>query len=61
MATVKKQDRQRRVLETLEKTLKSGLRAEKIDGKTTGNKIPQTEADVKRLKKEIGILKEKLG
>jgi hypothetical protein len=56
MATVQKQSRQRRVLESLEKQLKSGLRSEKIDGKTTGNKVPLTEQDVKRIKKEIEIL-----
>lgn len=56
MATVQKQSRQRRVLESLEKQLKSGLRAEKIDGKTTGKKVPMSEQDIKRIKKEIDIL-----
>ena len=56
MATVQKQSRQKRVLDSLEKQLKSGLRSEKIDGKTTGNKVPLTEQDIKRIKKEIEIL-----
>lgn len=60
MATLKQRERQTRVLEILETTLKSGKRVEKIDGKTTGNKVPQTESDVKRIKKEIENLKKKL-
>lgn len=60
MATIQKQTRQRSTLLRLEEQLKSGLRSEKIDGRTTGNKIPQTEHDVKRLKKEIDILNQSI-
>lgn len=56
MTTVKKQSRQRRAKEMLEAQLKSGVKSEKIDGKTTGKKVPMSEQDVKRIKKEIDIL-----
>jgi len=56
MATVQKQSRQIRSLDLLEKQLKSGNKSEKIDGKTTNNKIPLSEQDIKRIKNEIGVL-----
>ena len=56
MATVQKQSRRKRALTMLETQLKSGVKTEKVDGKTTGNKVPLSEHDTKRLKKEIDIL-----
>jgi NAD(P)H-dependent FMN reductase len=54
MATVQKRSRQARALSMLEKQLKSG---EKTQKKTSDVKVPLTENDVKRLNKEIEILK----
>ena len=54
MATASKRSRQARVLEVLEKQLKSGVKTEK---KTTDVKVPLTEHDIKRINKEIEILK----
>ena len=56
MATAAKRSRQARVLEVLEKQLKSGVKTEK---KTTDVKVPLTEHDIKRIKKEIEILQDK--
>lgn len=53
MATAAKRSRQSRVLVMLEKQLKSGVKTQK---KTTDVKVPLTEADIKRIKKEIEIL-----
>ena len=57
MATAAKRSRQARVLEVLEKQLKSGVKTEK---KTTDVKVPLTEPDIKRIHKEIEILKASL-
>jgi hypothetical protein len=54
MATVQKRSRQARALVMLEAQLKSGVKTEK---KTRDVKIPLTESDIKRIKKEIEILK----
>lgn len=54
MATIAKKSRQSRVLEMLEKQLKSGVKTKK---KTTDVKVPLTDADIKRINKEIEILK----
>lgn len=54
MATIAKKSRQARVLEKLEKQLKSGVKTQK---KTTDVKVPLTDADIKRINKEIEILK----
>jgi hypothetical protein len=54
MATVQKRSRQARALDMLEAQLKSGVKTEK---KTRDVKIPLTESDIKRIKKEIEILK----
>lgn len=54
MATVQKRSRQARALAMLEAQLKSGVKTEK---KTRDVKIPLTESDIKRIKKEIEILK----
>ena len=40
----------------LEAQLKKGTKEEKISGKTTGNMIPLSDNDVKRIKKEIDTL-----
>jgi len=53
MATAAKRSRQSRVLVMLEKQLKSGVKTQK---KTTDVKVPLTETDIKRIKKEIEIL-----
>ncbi len=57
MATVQKRSRQARALSMLEQQLKSGMKTQK---KTSDVKIPLTENDIKRLKKEIEILKTKV-
>lgn len=54
MATIAKKSRQRNVLEMLEKQLKSGVKTQK---KTTDVKVPLTDADIKRINKEIETLK----
>jgi hypothetical protein len=54
MATIAKKIRQKNVLEMLEKQLKSGVKTQK---KTTDVKVPLTDADIKRINKEIEILK----
>lgn len=56
MATTKKLSRQKRALTMLENTLKSGVKTLK-DGVT---KMKLSEIDVKRVNKEIEILKSKL-
>jgi hypothetical protein len=53
MATAAKRSRQSRALVMLEKQLKSGVKTQK---KTTDVKVPLTESDIKRIKKEIEIL-----
>jgi len=53
MATAAKRSRQSRVLVMLEKQLKSGVKTQK---KTTDVKVPLTETDIKRIKKEIETL-----
>lgn len=57
MATAAKRSRQSRVMEMLEKQLKSGVKTQK---KTTDVKVPLTDSDIKRINKEIEILKGKL-
>lgn len=54
MATIAKKSRQARVLVKLETQLKSGVKTKK---KTTDVKVPLTDADIKRINKEIEILK----
>lgn len=54
MATIAKKIRQKNVLERLEKQLKSGVKTKK---KTTDVKVPLNDADIKRINKEIEILK----
>ncbi len=56
MATAAKRSRQSRVMEMLEKQLKSGVKTQK---KTTDVKVPLTDSDIKRINKEIEILKGK--
>ena len=50
--------RRLRVLETLETQLLRGDKTEKIG--TTSHKVPLTETDTKRIKKEIEILKKRI-
>jgi hypothetical protein len=57
MATAAKRSRQQRVLELFEKQLKSGVKTQKG---TYDVKIPLTDSDIKRIKKEMGILQSKL-
>lgn len=54
MATAAKRSRQSRVMEMLEKQLKSGVKTQK---KTTDVKVPLTDSDIKRINKEIEVLK----
>ena len=57
MATAAKKSRQQRVLALLEKQLKNGVKTQKG---TYDVKIPLTDSDVKRINKEIDILKTKV-
>jgi len=57
MATAAKRIRQSNVLTMLEKQLKSGVKTQK---KTTDVKVPLTESDIKRIKKEIDTLKSRI-
>lgn len=54
MATIAKKSRQARALNVLEQQLKNGVKTQK---KTTNTKIPLTDADIKRINKEIEVLK----
>jgi len=54
MATSAKKSRQSRALDVLEKQLQIGTKTKK---KTTDIEVPLTESDIKRIKKEIEILK----
>ena len=54
MATIQKRIRQSNAQKRLEEQLISGVKTQK---KTSDVKIPLTEIDVKRINKEIGILK----
>lgn len=56
MATVQQRSRKSRALDMLEAQLKSGVKTEKG---TRDNKIPLTESDIKRINKEIEILKKR--
>jgi len=51
-------ERRTGVQERLEAQLKSGTKQEKVNGKSTSKMIPLGENDVKRIKKELGVLKE---
>lgn len=57
MATVLQKNRKVRVIEMREAQLKSGVKTQK---KTRDVKIPLTEIDIKRIKKEIEILKTRI-
>ena len=57
MATAAKRSRQSRTIDLLEKQLKSGVKTQK---KTTDVKIPLTENDIKRIKKELDVLKSRV-
>ncbi len=57
MATAPKRSRQVRALSMLEKQLESGLKTVK---KTRDVKVDLTDADVKRIKRDILILQAKL-
>ena len=47
-------------LKLLEAQLKSGVKPEKINGKTTTNMIPLTDIDRRRIDKNIEVLKSRL-
>ena len=55
-----RQERREGALSRLEAQLKSGKKPEKIKGNSTGKMVELGENDVKRIKKEMGILKESL-
>jgi len=57
MATLAQKSRRISVLEMRQNQLKSGTKTQK---KTTDVKIPLTESDVKRINKEIEILKSRI-
>lgn len=52
--------RRQSALNLLETQLKRGTKPEKVDGKTTTNMIPLSDADRKRITNEIENLKSKL-
>ncbi len=54
--TVKHRARRENARKSLEKQLQHGSKPEKIDGKTTSNLIPLTDADKTRIKRELEIL-----
>lgn len=56
--TVPQKGRRRNVIERLETQLKSELKMEK--GRTDGHKIPLTDSDIVRIKREIATLKERI-
>jgi len=51
-----KQTRKTNALKRLQAQLASGVKPEKINGKTTSNKVPLSPYDIVRIKKEITIL-----
>lgn len=57
MATTQRRSRQARALSMLEAQLKSGVKTEKG---TRDKKVDLTDSDVKRLNKEIDILRSRL-
>lgn len=57
MATIAQKIRKSRVIEMREKQLKSGVKTQK---KTRDVKIPLTESDIKRIHKEIDVLKSRI-
>lgn len=56
-----KQTRREATLARLESQLASGVKPEKVNGKTTQNKVKLSETDVKRINSEISKLKKVLG
>ena len=57
MATAPQRSRQARALGMLEAQLSSGVKTEK---KTTDVKVPLSDSDIKRINKEIEILRAKV-
>lgn len=47
-------------LERMNAQLKSGMKPEKIDGRTTDNLIPMSQKDIMRLKNEILVLSNRI-
>jgi hypothetical protein len=56
-----KQTRRETTLARLESQLTSGVKPEKVNGKTTNTKVKLTDSDVKRINGEVGKLKKLLG
>jgi len=54
--TVKHRARRESARKLLEEQLKRGSKPEKIDGRTTNNLIPLTDADKTRIKRELEVL-----
>lgn len=52
-------ERRQRVIERLEKQLKKGMRAPKKDEQTISD-VPLMDADIKRIEKELSILKTRI-
>lgn len=55
-----KHERRAGALARLESQQSSGVKPEKIDGKTTGKMVKFTEKDTKRIEREITILKKRV-
>ena len=57
--TIQQQSRRRRALDMLENQLKEGFKPSKLK-ENRGKPTPLTEKDIKRINKEISILKERV-
>lgn len=60
MKVAGRNERRKGALERLEAQVKSGKKPEKIKGKSTGKMVELGENDLKRINKEITILKERV-
>lgn len=54
-----KKQRQKNALERLKVQLSDGTKPEKLEGKTTGKRIPLTDKDKERINREIKTLEGK--
>lgn len=52
--------RRKTALEALENQLAGKTKPEKIDGKTTENRVELTDTDIERIKKQIAVLKSRI-
>ncbi len=56
-----KRSAKEKALQRLENQLKVGDKPERVDGRTTTNRLPLADADRTRISKEIGFISKKLG